>query len=47
MEKTPLLEVKQAGIQFGGLKAVQNTYNWEKENEKLLALYSKLLEKGA
>jgi glycosyltransferase involved in cell wall biosynthesis len=30
-----------------GLKAVQNTYNWEKENEKLLALYSKLLEKGA
>ncbi len=24
MEKTPLLEVKQAGIQFGGLKAVQN-----------------------
>lgn len=30
-----------------GLKAVQNTYNWEIENEKLLALYGKLLEKGA
>ena len=30
-----------------GLKAVQSTYNWEKENEKLLAFYKKLLGEGA
>lgn len=30
-----------------GLKAVQSTYNWEKENEKLLTFYKKLLGEGA
>lgn len=30
-----------------GLKAVQSTYNWEKENKKLLAFYKKLLGEGA
>lgn len=30
-----------------GLKAVQSIYNWEKENEKLLAFYKKLLGEGA
>ncbi|WP_286978582.1 glycosyltransferase family 4 protein [Aminobacterium sp. UBA5514] len=28
-----------------GLKAVQNTYNWENESKKLLGLYQKLLQK--
>lgn len=30
-----------------GLKAVQNTYNWEREKKKLLTFYKKLLEEGA